>query len=218
MKRMNTNTPAALATLVIATAAWTAQANEVIGDSTLMAPDSASHVAGDFNELKWLNVDNEFASVTDAFTGSGLLDSGFANSDFGLTFEVLFNDGVTNTAGTDMVLFDARFDAGPYQISTDWDGFSSTLMLDASSFTDTGESRDYFFGINTNGPFNAQLWARDFDLSWFGVPEGETVHSVRFMIAGSGADPIALAAIVPLPGTLLLSVAGIGMIAVSRKR
>lgn len=214
MKKTNTITISLLAALLSSGV----QANEVVGDWTLMAPDSASHVAGTFNDQKWLNVANESSSITDAFTGTGLLDAGFANSDFGLTFEVFFNDGVVNAAGTDLVLFDAQFDAGPYQISTDWDGFSSTLLLDASSFSDTGESRDYFYGNNSGGPFDAQVWAKDFDLSWFGVPDGESVYSVRFMVAGTGADPIALAAIVPLPGTLLLSVAGIGMIAVARRR
>ena len=73
-------------------------AQETIGLWTVNAPDSASQISGAFDPNSWLNVVNAPVTVDEAFSGESILDEGFANSAPGLTFEVVFNNGVINSS------------------------------------------------------------------------------------------------------------------------
>ncbi len=158
-----------------------------IGPWTVTPPDSATLVSGGGGSFGWLNVVNVGVSINDAFTGSPILDDGFANADLGTTIEVTFASGVANSAGADFVLFDAAFDNGEYVVSSDYDGFVATVGV---GFTLTGEARSYYYEHNPDGPFPADIWGGEVDLSDIGVPSGTKVTRIRFTTTNTGGDPI----------------------------
>ena len=110
------------------------------------APTSASMLRGETSGYMnaWVNTANAPISVNDALSGPNILDAGIGNLNFSL-FQLTFDSGsVLNNAGDDLVLFDARYDAGAYAISSSYDGFSNTFRIASSAFINTGESRSYY--------------------------------------------------------------------------
>ena len=191
-----------------------AVASEIIGPWNVRAADTARLVSG---TAGWLNVVDAPVNVNAAFSGADILSDGMANADIGYTVEVVFNSPVVNLPGADMVMFDARYDAGDYSVSADFDGFAASLALPSSSFIDTGEVRAYFYEFNSNGPFPASIWGAAFDLSALGVPDNAAVSAVRFTSTNGATDPIGLAAIVPAPAGVATLALG-GLVAMRRRR
>jgi hypothetical protein len=189
--------------LLLAIAASTAHAAEVVGSWTLESPDSAT-VAGPFNPGGWLNTTDAAVTPAEAFTGAGILERGWANIEVADSMDFGFSGGVTNNAGADLVMLDAHYDDGEYLVSTDADGFTATFALTISMFVDTGESRAYYFGLFDSGPFTAQIWGAEFDLSSLGIADGDSVNTIRVTATNTSADPIGLGRIVPAPATSLL--------------
>lgn len=189
--------------LLLAIAASSAHAAEVVGTWDLESADSAT-VAGPFNPGGWLNTTDAAINTNDAFSGAGILERGWANIDVADSIDFVFTAGVTNNAGADLVMLDARFDEGEYLVSTDADGFTATFALTIAMFVDTGETRDYYFGLNNMGPFTASTWGAAFDLSSLGIADGNSVNTIRVTASNTMADPIGLGRIVPAPATSLL--------------
>ncbi|MEW6303553.1 MAG: PEP-CTERM sorting domain-containing protein [Verrucomicrobiota bacterium] len=185
-----------------------APAAETIGPWTVTAtPGSATLISGGGGSFQWLNVVNTPVTLNDAFTGFSVVDDGFANADSGTVLEFGFGPGVAvNGPGADLVIFDARYDAGDYALSTSLDNFIQELVYPAAVFAFTGESRSYYY--NSGGPYSAQIWAAGVDLSDLGVADGASVSGVRLRTVNSSGDPIGLA-VVPEPGTLGLIAAGL---------
>ena len=187
------------------------------------APISASQLtgspSGNFNQ--WLNVVNAAIGANDALSGVSVLDDGIANLTSDALFQLNYASGAAlNIAGTDLVLFDARYDAGSYAISTSYDGFTAELNLLSGSFLNTGEVRDYFFGGVPGPVFPSTIFGAAIDLSLLGVPDGVSVNSIRVRsLNADGADFIGVGSLtgaVPEPAALALL--GFGVLAVVRKR
>lgn len=199
-----------LAAMLMAAGTGTIVRAEIIGSYDIVAaPIDARLVAGGQNvQFGYLNIVNAPVTIEQAFTGFSILDDGYANGAAGTTIEVEFTPGlVKNNPGPDLVLFEARYDAGEYRIRTDYDGFATALFLGAADFADTGVDRAYYYQHATGGPYNADIYAAAFDLSDLGVPDGATIERVRFEATNDATDPIGLGMInnpVPEPATLVL--------------
>ena len=202
------------------------------------APTSASMLSGTpggwFNGL--LNTVNEPISVNDALSGPNILDAGVGNLLYRSLFQLTFESGsVLNNAGDDLVLFDARYDAGAYAISSSYDDFTNTFSIASSAFITTGESRDYYLEKWPNPrSFTATIYGAAIDLSLLGIPDGADVtefrvwslNGIRSDFIGMGslstistlstsASPVAQT---PEPATMLLFGAGLAGLCVFRKK
>ncbi len=195
---------------------------EVVGPWNIVAtPDSAAFVG--VPQTGWLNVVDAPVSFDDALTGFSVLDDGWANLLTDTVFELTFGAGVLlNNAGDDLVVLDARYDAGSYALSTNLDGFTAELALTSGLFSDTGVNRDYYY--ENNDILNpADIWGVGVDLSDLGIGAGVEVSAVRLRATNSSTDPIAVGVLgpvqqaVPEPGTLALLAAG-GVSLLRRRR
>jgi len=193
------------------------QGDETIGPWTVRAPDAAGAIVDLGGSWGWLNIVDAAVDVDTAFSGESILDDGYANATAGQEIEVLFFTPVVNVVGPDLVMFDARFDEGEYAISSDFDGFTATTALGVGDFIDTGEDRDYFYELNDDGPFFADIWGAEIDLSDIGVPLGSSVTVLHFISTNGATDPIGMGAIVPAPGTIALLALG-GIAGIRRRR
>lgn len=172
---------------------------QLIGPFDIMQnATSAQLIAGGGAGWDWINTVNADTSVNDAFSGSDLIDRGYANASLGTIVEVTFARGITNQPGDDAVLFDARFSDNSYSVSADHDGFSTALVFASSDFTNTGVNRRYFYG--GSGPFEATVFGVAFDLSNLGVAPGQKVLALRFETTSGQADPLGFGSLVPTPG------------------
>jgi hypothetical protein len=169
-----------------------ANAQEVIGPWTIQqAPVSASAVSGGGG---WLNVANSPLSVSECFSGFSIIADGQANWTPGSEVEVTFAaPGVSNQAGPDLVMFDARFSSNSYDISTDFDNFTAVKSLPVNAFTYTGVDRTYYY--SGSGPYLGTIWAAPVELSELGVPLGASVSRVRFKSTSGEADPVGIGAV-----------------------
>lgn len=197
----------ALAALV--TTAGLASASETIGPWNIGA--TPVNATGSVAANAWLNVANAPVSVFDAFTGFSILDDGMANLPTGTVIDLTWAAGTAvNNAGSDLVLFDARFSHNSYQVYVDFDGFTTPFAISAADLAFTGEMRSYFYGAGGAGAFPADIMAAPIDLAFWGVPLGGQVTTVRVVTTNSEADFIGMGSLVPAPGALaLLSVAGL---------
>lgn len=164
------------------------QAQETIGPFDIQqAPASAT---GNFTQY-WGNVVNTPVTINEAFSGFSIIDDGFINVGSGEFYEVTFNPPIVNGTGSDIVVFDARYDAGDYTLRTSYDGFSATFV--PSGWVDTGVDRSYYYG--GFGPANADVWGVEVDLSDLGVPDGATVSNIRVTVNNIAGDPLGVGAI-----------------------
>lgn len=167
--------------------------SQTLGPWDLVPPDSASLVSGGGSIFDWLNVVNSAVTLSQAMSSSPIENQGFANAETGTVVEVFFSGGVTNNAGADLVILDAAFDYGLYQVSSDFDGFAASVGVDIlTSGVFAANSSYYYQGA---GPYSATVWGVEIDLDSIGVPSGTTVNSLRFECTSGGCDPISLAKI-----------------------
>ena len=163
-------------------------AQETIGPFDIeQAPESATGSVG----ATWGNVVNTPVTVNEAFSGFSIIDDGFINISAGDFYEVTFNPPVVNVAGPDIVVFDARYDAGAYTLRTSYDGFSASFV--PSNWVDSGVDRSYYYG--GAGPASADVWGVEVDLSDLGVPDSATVSNIRVTVNNGGGDPLGVGAI-----------------------
>lgn len=182
--------------LLVGLAARVPAQTQTLGPWTVSAPDTASLVTGGGSLWSALNVSNASLSVGAAFTGLPLDDDGYANADAGTTVEVGFSSGVINGAGADIVIFEAQFDHGTYELSSDYDGFTATATAFTSGATVVSSKDYYYMG---GGPFTADVVGVEVDLSALGVPAGAVVYGIRFTSLYTACDPIGLGRIVHGP-------------------
>ncbi|MAW60759.1 MAG: hypothetical protein CMJ94_07985 [Planctomycetes bacterium] len=166
--------------------------NGIQSTADLVAPDTASLIAGGGSIFNWLNVVNVPVTIEEAMTSMPVEDAGYANADVGTVIEVKFASGVTNNAGPDIAMLDSVYDVGSYAIRTDYDGFAASVVADmAVGVYCTSEA--YFYG--GAGPYGADVYSVEIDLDSLGVPAGATVTALRFETLNSSCDPITLAKI-----------------------
>jgi hypothetical protein len=172
----------------------------------LSAPTSSTFESGNpMASIDWINVNNVNISISDAFAGMSVIDDGIGNIPSGSIIDMTFAPGTAlNTTGIDLVVFEARFDAGSYLISTSYDNYNTTVSIVQSNFVFTGISKGYYYGLN-HGPYSAQVWGAPIDLSQLGVPEGQYVDNIKLIATFNGADPLGVGSLsIPEPTTLLL--------------
>jgi len=163
-----------------------------IGPWTVRPATSAELIEGGGGAWGWINVINTYVSINNAFSGAPIVDDGYANADAGTIIEVVFDPPVANRPGPDLVMFDVRWDAGEYLISTDFDDF---LAQAAPSVIDSGEGREYYYALNWYGPFPGDIWGGEIDFSDLDVPSGAAVARVRFETSNDAGDPLGIGAI-----------------------
>lgn len=200
---------APLALTVMLASAAVAHAQEVVGPWTIVqVPASATLVSGGVGSWDWLNVLNNPVSVNDAFSGPGLTDDGYANGSTGTTIELTFTPPVVNGPTDDLVLFDAQFDQGAYDVAADHDGFAAVTSLPIAAFVDTLVMPSYWYGSSSGGPYPAGVFGAPIELSDIGVPAGATVTKVRFTLTNGGGDPLGMG--VPCPPVAAAEVERLG--------
>lgn len=174
-------------------------AQEVIGPwDVRAAPASATGVVSD--PTGWLHVVNSPVDVNEAFSGFSIIDDGWANIAPGNYIVVTFAPAIPNIAGPDLVLFDGHYDEGTYAVSTDYDGFTATVG--AGPGADSGVDRSYYY--DGAGPYGADIFGMEIDLSNLGVPADATVSSIRFEATNDSCDPIGIGALAdPIPVELM---------------
>ncbi|MBU0640497.1 MAG: hypothetical protein KKB50_16665 [Planctomycetes bacterium] len=188
---------------------------EIIGPYDIQAaPTAARLISG--GSSGWLNVVNASVDYNAAFSGFSIIDDGMANEPNDTIVEMDFAAGAAvNIAGSDLVMFDGRFSENSYYFSVDYDGFATELSLPLTAFSDTGVNRTYYY--NGAGPYDADVMAAEIDLSFFGVPLGGSVTSVRFRTTDNGqADPLGVGSLVPEPASATLLC--LGALALIRRR
>ncbi|MHC4824635.1 MAG: hypothetical protein ACYTEP_11560 [Planctomycetota bacterium] len=176
---------------------------QTLGPWELTAPDSAAQIVGPGSSFGWLNVVNNPVTLSEAMSSDPIESAGFANAAAGDTIEVTFLNGVTNRPGADLVMLDSQFDLGIYAISSDFDGFSSSVSVDTTFGIQVASTSYYYL---SGGPYAAGVFGVEVDLSDIGVPAGGNVTSLRFSCTNTGCDPITLAKI---DGGLELSVSSL---------
>lgn len=189
---------------------------ETIGGFTVAAtPVSAVQLTPGGSLWGWLNVANAPVSINDAFSGSLLADDGYANGQTGVSVRANFAAGdLVNVPGPDFIFVDSRFSINSYNIFIDFDGYTVGQL--AAGGAGTGESRDYFYGGSSGGPFRGELVVYPFDLSSWGVPLGGIVSGVQFVALSNEVDPIGFGSLVPAPGAIALF--GLAGVAGRRRR
>ncbi len=195
---------------------------ELIGFWDVFAPASAHLVSGGGGDFfDWLHVVNTPVGIEEAFSGQGILDDGYANFSRDTVVEVGYGEGLLrNGPGADLVLFDARFDANSFAVTTSFDDFENELFLLAPMFVHTGETRRYYYG-GFDLPYIASIWGVAFDLSALGVPESASVDAIRVRaLEDVGGDLIGVGAIqdVAEPSALALLLVGAALAAARRRR
>ena len=204
---------------------------EVIGIWDIQSsPISASVISGGIPIgflNQWLNVSNIAITPNDALSGMSILDDGIANLTFGTTYQLTYEPGaVLNiAAGPDLVLFDARYDAGSYMVSTSYDNFANEIFIPIADFLDTTVSRDYYFGGVPDEIFSTDIWGATIELSLLGVPQGVTVDHIR--VRGVGAETSAdfigvgsfTGSLIPIPPAVWLFGSGLlGLVGIARRK
>jgi hypothetical protein len=191
---------------------------ETIGSwEILSAPTSATFQTGNpIAAINWINVNNVNISISDAFSGMSVINDGLGNIPSNSIIEMTFAPGTAlNVPGNDLVLFEARFTAGSYLLSTSYDSYNSSIQ---PNFVFTGLNRAYYYGLNW-GPFSAQVWGAPIDLSQLGVPLGQYVNKIRLIATTNGADPLGIGSLsIPEPASAVLIGAGLFFVRARRRQ
>lgn len=191
---MRLSFPSLLALLALGTPV--AAQTQTLGPWTVSPPDDASLISGGGVNFTTISVNNVNLSIQEAFTGLPLDEDGYANALTATTLEFLFQAGITNGAGDDLVIFDARFDPGDYSISSDYDGYVATTSALNTNGTLVSTQAYYYQG---NGPFTAGVYGIPVDLTALGVPAGAMVNGIRATSTNAACDPVGLGKIVRGP-------------------
>jgi hypothetical protein len=195
-------TTATACLLFITLAAPGLRAAEIIGGYALEAPVIAERIAsgdGPATE-KWLTTTSLPVTWREAYSGIGIIDDGMTDVRANCIVEVDFADGVlVNKPGPDLLMVEARFVAGSYAVSTEYAGFDTQVAVPSEAFSYADRNLFYYRGSPFLGPFPGAIYVAPIDLSDLGVPLGVSIDAVRFRTTSSGASPLGLGAIVPIP-------------------
>lgn len=181
---------------------------------------------GVFSANNWLNVVNADPGNPGYLTGANF-DTGIANIGFMSPvpfYTIGYSIPIVNRPGADVGLVSARYsesDTFQLEVSTDGATFSSPIAFGPGAATATGVIKSYFYG--GGGPFRAELFVTPIDFSAFGLAIGESVYAIRVTSSPEG-DLIRIAGFarggpeVPEPGTWMLIAAGVGALALFRRK
>ncbi len=166
-----------------------------------------SSTIGLYNAL--LTTANTVMNFEESLKESTVIEAGWANLANGTIVEFTFGNLVVNQPGVDFWLFEARYDAGNFNFSTDYNGFATQTSV--GSFIDTGLKRSYYVidHVGTGGPYMASVFVAGIELSNLGVPNGAGVTKVRTITTNTGGDPLGLVQAVPEPSTAMIIAVGL---------
>lgn len=169
----------------------------------------------------WLNTANANPGNPGMLTGAHF-DTGIAN--IGLfgpapTYTIGYSIAIVNGAGADLGVVVARFSADSFDFSVSQDGtnFGAASTVLASSALTTGETRRYFYGGNSSGPFSADLFVHLIDLSDFGVASGASILGTRVKSLGE-LDLIRVAGMNAVPEPSSIIALGLGAVVLLRRK
>ena len=161
------------------------------------APASASLISGGTGGTNWINVVDTSVTYDEAFTGPSMIDDGYANLSDGTVIEMTFATGaLVNGPGADLLLLDGRFSMNSYAVSADYDSFATELPLADTDFTSSGLTRSYYYG--GTGPHVATVMGATIDLSDLGIPDDESVTTIRVRTTSGEADLLGVGILDPL--------------------
>jgi hypothetical protein len=185
-----------------------ASGSESIGPHTITAtPVEATVVFGSVPAADWLNIDNSAVTVTEAFTGPGIVERGFANvprvNTSDVHIEMRFSPALVNGPGAELLIVAAQFSATAYGLRSAHNNFSTQLYVSSTLFQDTQENGLYYYG-QTVGPYAADVYTTAVDLSSMGIPDCAEVDTFRLVLfEGSEADLLGMGALAPTVGPVL---------------
>ncbi|WP_238388806.1 fibronectin type III domain-containing protein [Roseimaritima ulvae] len=158
--------------------------DEIIDDIKVWHPESVSHVSGKLS-FSWSPLGEGKPTLTQAMMGDSILEGGVGHYD-GPTpvFEYHFAEGVlVNGSGQDFIFFAHR--STPNGFTVDVDGYGSGSLN--GSTTPSGETHEWYWIDNdTPGGFQHGVVYSRYDLSDFGVPDGESVTKLTLNSPVSG--------------------------------
>ena len=157
----------------------------------LVAPDSAALLAGGGPSFGWLHVVNAPLTLEEAMTIMPVQHGGYANAVKSTVISVEFDYGVVNRPGVDFAIIDGQYDVGNYRLTTDYDGFTSQVIVNMATGSSIG-TETYFYGV-TGSTTSADVVSLEVDLASFAIPPGAVVHELRFETLDNQCDPIGLA-------------------------
>lgn len=199
----------------------TAHAAQILGPWSIeSAPIQASLVSGGGSLFNWLNVVNAPLTVNQALTQFPLADTGYADANSGTIIDLTYAPGqAVNNPGDDLVLLDARYSFNSYTLYSSSDGFTTPLVVSANDLSWTGETRDYYVGsLPGAGSFPALVMAYGVDLSFWGVPLGSDVITIRVVHSGFESDLLGLGVLTPVPAPAAGAILALAGAAALRRR
>lgn len=204
--------------LLLASAAGAAQ---TLGQWQIAsAPTSATLVSGGGSLWNWLNTTNAALTVNQAMTAFPVGDTGYADASPGTTVDLTYAPGqAVNNPGLDLVLLDSGFSTNSYTVYSSTDGFTTPLFIPAANLVTTNELRNYYAGSLPNqGPFPAFILSYGIDLSFWGIPQGGDVTTLRMVMSGIECDPLTIGVLEPVPAPGAAALFAIGALTTTRRR
>jgi len=212
---------ASLAVAVTLATTASAQAVQTLGQWQIAsAPTSATLISGGGSLWNWLNTTNAALTVNQAMTAFPVGDTGYADASPGTIVDLTYAPGqAVNNPGLDLVLLDSGFSANSYTLYSSTDGFTTPLTIPAANLVTTSELRNYYAGSLPNqGPFPAFILSYGIDLSFWGIPQGGDVTTIRMVMSGIECDPLTVAVLDPVPAPNAAALLAIGALATTCRR
>lgn len=187
--------------------------NDAAFGDTLVESDGGTYSGGN-----WLNTTNADPGNPGYLTGVGF-ETGIANIGLSnpVTYTIGYTGGILNVAGADLGIVVARYSEDPLDFAVSEDGvnFTSFTTIAANTANSTGEMFDYFY--QGGGPFQAELFVHEVDLSDYGVALGNSVLATS-VIGTTQLDLIRVAGLHPVPEPSTFAGLGLGALVLLRRR
>lgn len=174
---------------------------EVIGPYSIFATPTAGTIVGEPDDpavFLPLHIVDVPISISEAFSGTPVLDDGWSPLSIGQQLNLEFAPGtLTNVDGPDLLLFSSYpADVDEYTLSVGNDDFSATVDVDDATATTVATKVQYFL-VGYGGPYPTDVLALEIDLAELGLGAGEEVTSVRVQCRNDGCDPLGVVSLSP---------------------